>query len=321
MPEDRHQIISLLQKIKLFDGLDSTQLDQVAGYIRPITLREGATLHQEGKNHPFFIIVSGEARYTHPIRHDQAQIYVLRPGDFFGADQVLRGKPKLFTLEALSPVLLFSFPVDGLRILLNNLPELTRNIKKQLAWYNLIHSKPFSWLGEEETVKVVCRKHPAYLILVELAPLVVAWIGVVGILFASQLDTASFRLAVGWLGAGAVAGAVFWAAWRFFDWGNDYYIITDQRIVWLERTIGIYDSRQEAPLVAIKSGETKSSFIGRSLGFGDVITQTFVGQVLFRHIANPGEIKNLIDQEHKLAMERQMTTDIHSVEGKIRQKI
>jgi len=321
MPEDRHQIISFLQRIKLFEGLDSAQLDQVAAYAQPVTLKGGDTLSMEGKSYPFYIMVTGEARYTRPMKRDQAQVYVLRSGDFFGADMVFLGKSRLFTLEALSPVLLFSFPVDGLRLLLNTIPELTKNMKKQVAWYNLIRSKPFSWLGEEEIVKVVCRKHPAYLILVELAPLVVAWIGVIMILFASQQATTSIRLVLGWLGAGVVVAAVGWAIYRFFDWGNDYYIITDQRIVWLERTIGIYDSRQEAPLVAIKSGETKSSFIGRSLGFGDVITQTFVGQVLFHHIANPGEIKNMIDQEHRLAIERQMATDIHSIEGKIRQKI
>ncbi len=321
MPEDRQQIILLLKKIKLFDGLDSVQLEQVAAFAHAITLEEGESLRLEGKKYPFFIVVSGKVRYTHPLRGNEAQVYVLRPGDFFGADLVFRGKPKLFTLVALTSALLFSFPVEGLRSLLNTIPVLTNNVKKQVAWYNLIHSKPFSWIGEEETVKVICRKHPAYLFLLELAPLVIAWIGVVVILFASQLGTASFRLVVGWLGAGVVAAAVFWAIWRFFDWGNDYYIITDERIVWLERVIGVYDSRQEAPLVAIKAGETKSSFIGRSLGFGNVITQTFVGQVLFNHIANPEEIKNLIDQEHRLAMERQTKTDIHSIEGKIRQKI
>ena len=321
MPEDRRQIISFLQKIKLFDNLDSVSLDRVAAYVSPITLKTGESLQLDGKNYPFYIVMSGEVRYTHPIRRDQAQVYVLRPGDFFGADQVFHGKAKIFTLVALSPALLFSIPMDGLRLLLNTTPDLTKNLKKQLAWYNLIHSKPFSWLGEEEIVKVVCRKHPAYLLIVELWPLVVAWIGVIAILFASQLDTASFRLGVGWLGTGIVAAAVLWAVYRFFDWGNDYYIVTDQRIVWLERTIGIYDSRQEAPLVAIKAGETKSSFVGRTLGFGDVITQTFVGQVLFSHIANPGDIKNLIDQEHRLAIEHQMSSDIHTVEGKIRQKI
>jgi hypothetical protein len=46
-----------------------------------------------------------------------------------------------------------------------------------------------------------------------------------------------------------------------------------------------------------------------------------MGQVFFRHVGNPLDIKNIIDQEHKLAVERQMTTDIHTIEGKIRQKI
>lgn len=321
MPDDMQQIITFLKKIKLFDGLDGIQLEMVASYVKPITLREGESLRLNGKSYPFFVVISGKARYTHPLRGNQAQVYMLKPGDFFGADQVFRGRPKLFTLEALTPVLLFSFPIDGLRILLNNIPVFTQNVKQQVAWYNLIRSKPFSWLGEEETVKVICRKHPAYLFTVEMAPLVVAWVGVIAIILASQITTASFRLAVGWLGAAVVVAAGLWAVWRFFDWGNDYYILSDERIVWLERTIGLYDSRQEAPLVAIKSGETKSSFIGRTLGYGDVITQTFVGQVLFRHIGNPEEIKNLIDQERRAAIERQMTTDVHAIEGKIRQKI
>ncbi len=321
MPDIRQQIISYLRNIALFDGLEGLQLEQVASFARPVSLKEGESLRFEGKGAPLLVAVSGKVRYTHQVRGGQAENYVLKHGDFFGADQVLQGKPKTFTLVALSPALLFSFPLDGLRNLLNAIPQLTENIKRQLAWYNLIHSKPFNWLGEEETVKVVCRKHIAYLFLLELAPLAVAWIGLVAIILASQMGTASFRLAVGWLGAAVVAGCALWAIWRYFDWGNDFYVVTDERIVWLERTIGLYDSRQEAPLVAIKAGETKSSFAGRMLGFGDVITQTFVGQVLFRHVGNPLEIKTLIDQERKAAIERQTSTDIHTIEGKIRQKI
>ncbi len=321
MPEDNQQIISMFKNINLFDGLDSVQLDRVVALAHPVLLKEGETLRLDGKFFPFYIVATGKVRYTQPIKGSQGQSYVLKHGDFFGADVVFRGRPKIFSLVALKPALLFSFQVEVLRSLLNTIPALTKNIKKQLSWYRLIHSKPFGWLGEEETVKVVCRKHPAYLIVIELAPLVVAWSGVLVILFATQISAASFRLAVGWLGTAVVGAAGLWAIWRFFDWGNDFYIITDERIVWLERTIGLYDSRQEAPLVAIKAGETKSSQIGRWLGFGDVITQTFMGQVFFRHVGNPGVIKNVIDQERKLAIERQMSTDIHTIEGKIRQKI
>jgi Cyclic nucleotide-binding domain len=321
MPENHQQITSQLTQLKLFMGLDAAQLEQVAALIQPVTLMEGQSLQIEGQGCPLFIVVSGTVLYL-PVKKGNKEVgYQLKPGDFAGADMVFRGKPKTISLTAQETALLFTIKVDALRMLLNASPVLTKNIKKQLAWYNLIHSKPFNWLGEDETVQVVCRKHPAYLLVLELAPLVMAWVGVFIVLAAAQITTASFRLAAGWFGAAVVGMAALWAVWRFFDWGNDYYIITDQRIVWLERTIGLYDSRQEAPLVAIKSGETKSDVVGRLFGFGDVITETFMGQVFFRHIADPAEIKNLIDREHKLAIEQQMTSDIHAIEGKIRQKI
>jgi hypothetical protein len=321
MPEGNQQTLALLKKINWFDGLDDMQLDRVAGVSHPIQLNEGEVLTLDGKNCPLYIVVSGRVRYTRLTKSSDGETYILQQGDFIGADSIFHGKTRSFNLLALTPTVFLSIPVEPLRVLLNSIPGLTKNIKKQLAWYNLIHSKPFSWLGDEETVKSICRKHPAYLFVTELLPLAIAWAGILIIFLATYITTTSFRLVVGWFGAGVVGVAILWALWLFFDWGNDFYIITDERIVWLERTIGLYDSRQEAPLVAIKAGETKSSLIGRWLGYGDVITQTFMGQVFFRNIRNPGEIKLMIDLERKLAMERQMAMDIHAIEGTIRQKI
>jgi hypothetical protein len=321
MPGNQQQLIAILQKLSLFAGLNDDQLEQVASYIHPLNMKEGDTLHLEGKKCPFFIVVSGKLRFTSIKKGIEVGSYSLREGDFCGADVVLRGKPQTFNLSASQPAILFSIQVDALRLLVNAIPLLTKNIKKQVAWYTLIHSKPFAWLGEEETIKVICRKHPAYLLVLELGPLLASWAGLLVILFASQLATTSFRVVAGWFGAGVVAASCLWAIWRFYDWGNDYYILTDERIVWLERTVAVYDSRQEAPLVAIKSGETKSGLIGRWLGYGDLITETFMGQIFFRHIGNPAQIKSLVDSEHRLALERQMSTDIHAIEGKIREKI
>ena len=60
---------------------------------------------------------------------------------------------------------------------------------------------------------------------------------------------------------GAVGYEAMWIAWAgaalrshrrglarvgLLDWANDYYIVTSQRLVYLEKIIGIYDSRQEA---------------------------------------------------------------------------
>jgi signal-transduction protein with cAMP-binding, CBS, and nucleotidyltransferase domain len=197
MAENKQQIIAMLKNIKLFDGLDYAQLDHLASFIQPVSLGEGETVFLDGKNYPFFVVISGQVRYTELARGNKGENYILKQGDFFGADLVFRGRPRLFSAVALKPALLLSIQVEVLRPMLNTLPELTNNIKRQLAWYKLIRSKPFRWLGEEETVKVICRKHPAYLFVVELPPLAVAWFGILVILFASQIATASFRLATG----------------------------------------------------------------------------------------------------------------------------
>ncbi len=231
MPEDNQQIIEALKYIRLFDGLDNAQLDRVAALISLVQLKEGETLYLDEKNIPFFIVVSGILRCTQTIKGSDSGSYLLKPGDFFGADVIFHGKPRSFTLLPQKPGLLYSIQLDALRSLLNTLPGLTKNIKKQLSWYSLIHSKPFSWLGEDETVELICRKHPAYLFVTELFPLVIAWMGILVIVFATQITTTSFRLVVGWFGAGVVGVAILWAIWRFFDWGNDFYIITDDSLI------------------------------------------------------------------------------------------
>ena len=112
-----------------------------------------------------------------------------------------------------------------------------------------------------------------------------------------------------------------WAVWRVIDYWNDYYIVTDERVVWLERMFGFYDSRQETPLAAVKSGRTKLDLFGRMLGYGDVVTEAILGTVTFRHVANPAEIKDLIDQQRQQAQRRQYRSDNRAMEAVIRRKL
>ena len=74
-----------------------------------------------------------------------------------------------------------------------------------------------------------------------------------------------------------------WGIWNLLDWGNDYYIVTNQRVIWLERVIGLYESRQEAPLRTVLSVGMESDQLGRIFGFGDVIVRTYTGQIIMRN--------------------------------------
>ncbi len=64
MPQDNQQIIAMLKNIRLFDGLDSIQLDRVAAFAHPVLLKEGESLHLDATSTPLFIVVSGKVRLT-----------------------------------------------------------------------------------------------------------------------------------------------------------------------------------------------------------------------------------------------------------------
>jgi hypothetical protein len=90
---------------------------------------------------------------------------------------------------------------------------------------------------------------------------------------------------------------VGWAIWRYIDWGNDYYVVTDQRVVWVEQVLALYESRREAFLSSIRNKQTQTAnWFERQFGYGDIIMTVFAGQVVFKNIPHPGQVSILIDQ-------------------------
>jgi hypothetical protein len=99
--------------------------------------------------------------------------------------------------------------------------------------------------------------------------------------------------------------------WTVVDWGNDYYVVTNQRVVWLEKVVGIYDSRQESPLSTILSVGVETGQLGRILDYGNVIIRTFVGRIPFNHVTHPEQAQHMIEEywnrtkEHAVGMEKE----------------
>jgi hypothetical protein len=67
-------------------------------------------------------------------------------------------------------------------------------------------------------------------------------------------------------------------------------------VVWLEKVIGLYDSRNEAPLTEILSVGVETDLIGRALGYGDVLVRTFVGAIPFRRVQHPHQAAHMVEE-------------------------
>ena len=166
----------------------------------------------------------------------------------------------------------------------------------------------FKWLLRDEVIYFLARKHPVMLYERLILP-------VFALLLPFALWLAYFTIAhsfiVAFAGGLSLLAGIGWIVWTAVDWGNDYYIVTNQRVVWLEKVVGIYDSRQESPLNMILSVNVETTQLGRILDYGTVIIRTFVGMIPFHHVHHPEQAQHMIEEywnrtkEHAAGMEKE----------------
>lgn len=96
------------------------------------------------------------------------------------------------------------------------------------------------------------------------------------------------RRALCWLAI--LAPSFLWTVWRVLDWGNDRYIVTNRRVIHIEKVYLTREKRDEAPLAMIQDVFIEmEGLMTHLLYFGDVTIQTAgtLGTIRFRGIQKP----------------------------------
>ena len=283
-----------LRKIHLFRDLNDDQLLQIGEKFSEESYDTGAVILEQGTlADSFYLIYSGKVRVYRRREGRIQELATLVSGDYFGEMEILgpRG-PRTASVSALEDVLLLSISGQGFAEILKAYPNIKPNIEIAIASRKLARSVRFKWLRKDEIVYFLARKHSYFLaqalVLPVLSLLIPAflflWGGVSGSIAAISFGVIALLLVLGWI------------AWSYIDWGNDYYIVTNQRVVWLEKIIGLYDSRSEAPLTQILSVGVESDLVGRTFGFGNVLVRTFVGAIPFRHVLHPYQAAHMVEE-------------------------
>ena len=120
---------------------------------------------------------------------------------------------------------------------------------------------------------------------------------------------------------GSLIAIILWGVWLWIDWGNDYYIVTNQRAVWLEKVVGIYDSRQESPLSTVVAVGVEANPLGRILDYGDVIVRTFVGKIPFNNVDHPKQAARMIEEHWRRTREAAVETEKEAMKETLRRKL
>ena len=197
-------------------------------------------------------------------------------------------------------------------------PQLRLNLDVAVQSRKLARSLRFKWLRPDEVIYFLARKHRIVLYQKLILP---------ALAFGIPLAILYVRLAI-WpflavtiFGVISLLAVLLWGAWIVIDWGNDYYIVTNQRVVWLEKVVGIYDSRQESPLTTILSVGVETDQLGRILDYGNVIIRTFVGKVPFNHVTHPEQAQRMIEEYWNRTKEHAVGVEKEAMKNAIRKRL
>ncbi len=84
--------------------------------------------------------------------------------------------------------------------------------------------------------------------------------------------------------------------WHIFDWTNDYFILTNQRVIFLDKVVGVRETRSEAPMNKVHN--VRIEFPGRFaqfLNFGSLALDTAgLGVLSFDVLPNPRRLRERI---------------------------
>lgn len=319
--------VAFLKQSHLFRGVSDKDLAAVAEIMKEITYAAEEMVFSEGSPaDSFYMIYRGRIRLTRRTKDRSVNVATLFPGDYFGERGLLKGGIRNATARTEPDTVLLILYRTEFKKLLNRMPNLWNNFDLMMDSRQLASELNFAWLAENEVIYFLARKH--YVVLLRM----LAW-PLLGLFFALGLlglgltleDTSSglpLGLAAAGLGGFLLVIVIASAAWLYLDWGNDFYIVTNQRVVYLEKVIGLYDNRQEAPMSTILSVNTESDYWGRQLfDYGTVIVRTFVGQIRMTYVRHPLQAAAMIEEYWNRTKQITRKMDEESIKNSIRAKL
>ena len=297
----------VLRQTHFLRDLDEKEILALAGSLAREEYDRGAVIvHQGATADALYILQQGEAEAVRQEREGPPhRIAILAPGDTIGEMELVIRQPRHATIRALSPSVVLRWERRSLVAFLQEHASALASLRFAALSRQRALRLRLRWLEEGEVVHALARRHPLLLYRALLLP---------ALLLAGAAGLGAWSLTgggslVGWVAAGLALVGLAFGAWQWVDWGNDYYIVTDRRAVWLEKVVGLYDSRQEAPLRMVLSVSTSTEVIGRLLDYGDVLIRTFTGTLAFRAVSQPRAMAALIEEHWRRTQERAEEVD------------
>lgn len=287
--------LELLSQSPFFNHLNEPDLIWLAGLFQVEIVLDGQAIFDiDDASEDMFILCEGQISLVLDKQGVEDVLANLQRGDIFGEEALLYDDPRYYRAVARGKTVLLRLNVENYDDIYEDLPGIDDMLEVSIQSRQLSTQVSLPWLHEDEYVHVMSRRHPAILWNKLVGPIVIG----IGILILSALIQWIWltEKAYGWITLFVgLPAAILWITWLYFDWRNDYFIVTNKRVVWIEKVALVYESRQEAPLRTIMSVGTNRSRIGSLLDYADVVVMTYVGMIRLQNLANAEAVASLIE--------------------------
>lgn len=305
------KVAELLGRVPFLRELDLDTRLHLAESLPQESIAPGEPIVKQGERpDSMAIVLRGEAEI---LRLDQAgqahRVGAIGVTELIGGREMVYRQPRPHTVRATSHVEIVRWERNSLTAFMKEHASVLSELQFLAQSQEMASRLDFEWLRADEVVHALTRKDIFILyqmltipaLLLSAALLLVFWGGI---------GTGS---TLSWFGVGLGLAGLLFGVWQWVDWRNDYYLVTNRRVVWLEKIVGIYDSRREAPLHTVLSVTVNTDMTGRMFGFGDVVIRTYTGKVTFRNAPKPALLASLIEENWRRMRARLDATDRESL--------
>jgi len=295
MQVERSEVLTLLRVCHIFKALTDEELEKVADRIEAFLFAENQTIfEQNSEADAFYFILSGRVELKRKHRK-QVSEEIREEHDYFG-EEALGVKPLAHsaTAAARGTTILLRLNREAIQELRKAFPGLENPLRLVLSSYLLSVSVKLDWLGPRESLHYITRRHWIFLAIRLLPILLISGLAVSASAYLAVVVAPEAIYSLVLFGLFLLIG-ILWMVLTALDWSNDYAIITNRRVVFLEKVMLLYDTRREVPLDAILADDLRTSQLGRWIGYGSVVIRTYTGQLVLEGLARPELVINLLN--------------------------
>ena len=300
---------SRLKTIPLFASLKEAELDYINSIVRSASYSTDQVIFTVGeKSDKLCIIDTGQVRVR---RRDSSGAETitrfLGPGQSIGEVGLLRDEPRNATVEAVVDTTLFTINKDDFLAMLARFPSIGARLEEAASSREVPLSR-FDWQEPDEVAVWVAYRNVIPFIFESLPGLAlrlgIAVVIAVLAFYLAGRGILSSGIQVLMIAAAVALFGLTWA-WYIVDWTNDYLVVTNRRIVHVERYGFIREIREEIPVQVVQDVVLKRSGpLEAMLGLADITVASIGGKLSFTHAPRPEHIQELIlDQRTRIQHE------------------